>query len=165
MFIVSQKFHRNFSKRTNSIHLLTRLSTSQHKTSASLPKEQMTDLIDQTTEAIQLPNDVHSAEQLALLPEKYLSHDPQRPLLLTSTATTKSGDNVTQQFKYALRPLWFSVLFILIVECLERLTYYGINTTETGKTMHWLVMTYRIRIPSAIISNTDTLSLLSLLDR
>lgn len=71
----------------------------------------------------ELPVNVNSEEQLALLPEKYLSDDPKRPLLLTTLTGKK--------YKYALRPVVYSVLAILIVECLERLTYYGIANTET----------------------------------
>lgn len=69
-----------------------------------------------------LPNDVRTHDQLTLLPEKYLSSDPKRPLLLT----TSQGE----KFTYALRPLLYSVLAILIIECCERMAYYSINTTE-----------------------------------
>ena len=72
------------------------------------------------TESIDnLPTDVHKKEQLPLLPETFLSDDPKRPLFL-------------KPYKYALRPLFYSVLFILIIEGLERFTYYGISSTETA---------------------------------
>ena len=70
-----------------------------------------------------LPTNVISEEQLALLPDKYLSDDPKRPLLLTSVTGEK--------YKYALRPVFYSVMSILVIECLERLAYYGVNNTET----------------------------------
>jgi len=77
----------------------------------------------------ELPNDVRTHDQLALLPEKYLSSDPKRPLLLT----TSKGE----KFTYALRPLLYSVMAILIIEAMERMSFYSINNTEanylTGK--------------------------------
>lgn len=79
----------------------------------------MTAVIDDIKDLDNLPTNVHLKEELALLPEKYLSDDPQRPLYL-------------HPYKYALKPLFYSVLFILIIEGLERFTYYGINTTETA---------------------------------
>lgn len=69
-----------------------------------------------------LPSNVNSKEQLALLPDKYLSDDPKRPLLLTT-------DGVA--YTYALRPLFYSALAILLIEFFERLAYYSINNTET----------------------------------
>jgi proton-dependent oligopeptide transporter, POT family len=75
--------------------------------------------VDEVKELQSLPTNVHSKQDLALLPDKYLSDDPQRPLYL-------------HPYKYALKPLYYSVLFILIIEGLERLTYYGINTIETA---------------------------------
>jgi len=71
-----------------------------------------------------LPNDVSTNDQLALLPEKYLSTDPKRPLLLTSSKGEK--------FTYALRPLMFSVLAILTIEAMERMSFYSINNTEAN---------------------------------
>jgi proton-dependent oligopeptide transporter, POT family len=87
----------------------------------------MTNIIitDEAKERQSLPTNVHTKQDLALLPDKYLSDDPQRPLYL-------------HPFKYALKPLYYSVLFILIVEGLERFTYYGINTTQTA----FLIGTY-----------------------
>jgi len=72
----------------------------------------------------ELPNDVRTHDQLALLPEKYLSNNSKRPLLLT----TSTG----QKFTYALRPLLYSALAILIVEAMERMSFYAINTTEAN---------------------------------
>jgi len=116
----------------------------------------MTTVVDRLEETKQVPSNVNSKEELVLLPEEYLSNDPRRPLLFvdTNTSTTSNikknktkrndTDGATstdreetqqhqyQQFKYALRPMWYSVIFILIIECLERLTYYGINNTETA---------------------------------
>jgi dipeptide/tripeptide permease len=74
---------------------------------------------------VELPTDVHKKEQLVYLPEKYLSGDPKRPLLVTDEVTGT-------QYKYALHPMFYSVVTILIIECLERLTYYGVQTTQTA---------------------------------
>ena len=71
----------------------------------------------------QTENDVRTHDQLALLPEKYLSFDPKRPLLLSTSQGT---------YTYALRPLLYSVLAILIIESCERMAYYSINTTEAN---------------------------------
>ena len=76
-------------------------------------------IIDDTKELENLPKNVNSRQDLAFLPEKYLSNDSQRPLYL-------------HPYTYALKPLLYSVVFILVIECLERFTYYGINTTETA---------------------------------
>ena len=69
-----------------------------------------------------LPTNVNSKEQLSLLPSKFLSDDPKRPLLLTAKGVA---------YKYALRPLFFSALAILLIEFFERLAYYTIYQTET----------------------------------
>jgi hypothetical protein len=89
-----------------------------------------------------LPSDVHTREQLSLLPQEFRSNDPTRPLLLTATTTTTAPGpyhKLEQQqqeqlhhYTYSLRPLWYSVIFILIIEGLERLTYYGVTNTETA---------------------------------
>ena len=70
----------------------------------------------------ELPDNVNSKEELALIPDKYLSDDPNRPLQL------KNGSTVA---KYALRPLTYSVLAILGIEFFERLAYYAIANTQT----------------------------------
>ena len=71
-----------------------------------------------------IPNYVRTHDQLSLLPEKYLSDDSDRPLLLT----TSPG----QKFTYALRPVLYSALDILVIEAMERLSYYSINSTQTN---------------------------------
>lgn len=48
-----------------------------------------------------------------------VSNDPQRPL--------KHSNH-----QYALKPLWYSVVFILLIEMLERFAYYGINNSQTA---------------------------------
>jgi hypothetical protein len=64
-----------------------------------------------------LPHNVSTHAQLALLPEEFLSDDPKRPLKYK----TESGDTYT----YALQPLLYSVIFIMLIEGLERFSYYG----------------------------------------
>lgn len=72
-----------------------------------------------------LPNNISNEEDLAFVPAEYINdEDPKRPLKFTD----KDGS----VYKFALKPLVYSVLFILLVECLERFTYYGINNTQTA---------------------------------
>jgi hypothetical protein len=85
-----------------------------------------------------LPNNVTTKDQLALLPDQYLSNDKYRPLLLkvvsvsVSEGTGEGTEESYYYYMYALNPVTYSVLCILIIECLERLAYYGINNTETA---------------------------------
>mmetsp|Transcript_33807 Transcript_33807/g.49685 ORF Transcript_33807/g.49685 Transcript_33807/m.49685 type:complete len:650 (-) Transcript_33807:149-2098(-) len=71
----------------------------------------------------ELPNNVNTKEQLKLLPDDYLSDDPSRPLRYV-------GDD-GMNYSYALKPMNYSVFFILMIELLERFTFYGINYTQT----------------------------------
>jgi hypothetical protein len=64
-----------------------------------------------------IPSHVNTIEQLILCPSKYRSDDPLRPL--------KLQDQCGETYKYALNPTRFSVLFILLVELLERFSFYG----------------------------------------
>lgn len=89
---------------------------------SSLPNPPMSRDINDRADEDTLPSDVNSKEQLSLLPEKYLSDDPKRPLLLTIDG---------QSFKYALKPLYYSAAIVLIIELFERLAFYGINNTQT----------------------------------
>ena len=66
--------------------------------------------------------DVNTKEKLASVPEKYLSNDPTQPLL------QRNADGSEQ--KYALNPLFYCVLFILIIELLERFSYYGLSNSQ-----------------------------------
>lgn len=72
-----------------------------------------------------LPTNVDSNEHLGTLPNECLSGDPKRPLLY---ADAYSG----YKYKYALNPLFYSVDFILVIELLERFSYYGIVDTQTS---------------------------------
>ena len=72
----------------------------------------------------ELPNNVSSEEQLRLLPSECLSEDPDRPL----RHVDESGRVTT----YSLQPMWYSVIFILVVELLERFSFYGLNYTQTS---------------------------------
>eukprot|EP00547_Thalassionema_nitzschioides_P005327 CAMPEP_0194219936 /NCGR_PEP_ID=MMETSP0156-20130528/27210_1 /TAXON_ID=33649 /ORGANISM="Thalassionema nitzschioides, Strain L26-B" /LENGTH=751 /DNA_ID=CAMNT_0038949787 /DNA_START=100 /DNA_END=2355 /DNA_ORIENTATION=- len=85
----------------------------------------------------ELPNDVSTEEQLLRLPSDLRSDiDPSRPLqhiipMTTNTSFDDDDDNVITN-TYALRPMWFSVQYILLVELLERFCFYGINYTQTA---------------------------------
>jgi POT family proton-dependent oligopeptide transporter len=71
-----------------------------------------------------LPTNVCSEEQLALLPEVCLSGNKERPL----RHVNERGDVST----YHLQPMFYSVIFILLVELLERFSFYGVNYTQTS---------------------------------
>ena len=71
-----------------------------------------------------LPTNVCKPEQLSLLPDECLSGDKDRPL----RHVTEFGVDTL----HALSPMTYSVLFILIVELLERFAFYGINYTQTS---------------------------------
>ena len=72
----------------------------------------------------ELPTNVCELEQLAQVPSECKSGDPTRPLLHT--------DEQGVSYKYALKPMFFSVSFILLVELLERFSFYGIQYTQTS---------------------------------
>ena len=71
-----------------------------------------------------LPTNVTTEEQMADLPKECLSGVEERPL--------RHVDEDGQVFHYALQPMTYSVLFILIVELLERFAFYGVNYTQTA---------------------------------
>ena len=66
-----------------------------------------------------LPTNVHTKDSLLCLPEEFQSDNPKRPLQYYSDVDKKT-------YTYSLNPLFYSVIFILVIECLERFTYYGI---------------------------------------
>ena len=81
-----------------------------------------TDLEGAPAQAVELLDNVDSEEQLAQVPSEYLSGDAAKPLL--------SRDAAGNEYKHVLRPMLFSVVFILLVELLERLSYYGVVFTQ-----------------------------------
>ena len=78
-----------------------------------------------------LPNDVSSSTQLAYLPDKFLSDDKNRPLKYIYTINKDTENEQHIDLKYALKPILYSVVFILLFQALEPLAFYGIVTTET----------------------------------
>lgn len=72
----------------------------------------------------ELPDDITKEEQLSEVPEAYLSGDPDRPL--------KSTDAAGNEYHYVLKPMTYCVMLILMMEMFERLSYYGINFTQTA---------------------------------
>jgi POT family proton-dependent oligopeptide transporter len=72
----------------------------------------------------ELPNNVSTLEQLPDLPDVCLSGNPERPL--------RHINEKGEASHYALQPMFYSVLFILVVELLERFSFYGIEYTETS---------------------------------
>jgi POT family proton-dependent oligopeptide transporter len=79
-----------------------------------------------------LPNNVSTAEELACLPDKFLSDIKSRPLKFTYTINKDTETEQHIDLKYALKPLLYSVMFILFYQALEPLAFYGIATTETS---------------------------------
>lgn len=71
----------------------------------------------------ELPTNVERSEQLALLPPECLSGDKERPL--------RHVDDQGNVYHYALKPMSYSVIRILMVELLERFSFYGIYYTLT----------------------------------
>lgn len=71
-----------------------------------------------------LPNNISTDEQLSSIPDVCLSGNKQRPL----RHVNERGDVST----YSLRPMYYSVIFILLVELLERFSFYGVNYTQTS---------------------------------
>jgi POT family proton-dependent oligopeptide transporter len=71
-----------------------------------------------------LPTNVCTEEQLASLPSVCLSGIKERPLRHVNERGEASH--------YALQPMFYSVIFILLVELLERFSFYGINYTQTS---------------------------------
>lgn len=65
---------------------------------------------------------IGTAAQLASVPDKFLSNDPKRPL--------QYMDDDGSVYTYSLRPLFYSVVFILLIELLERFSYYGLTNTQ-----------------------------------
>jgi proton-dependent oligopeptide transporter, POT family len=72
-----------------------------------------------------IPTNVSTEEQLALLPPECLSNVADRPL------QHYHEDNVTIT-TYSLQPMLYSVIVILLVEGIERFVFYGINYTQTS---------------------------------
>jgi POT family proton-dependent oligopeptide transporter len=72
----------------------------------------------------ELPGDVSTHEQLSLIPEECLSNNTIRPLLHTDA----QGNSYT----YSLNPLYYSVFLILILELLERFSFYGLYMSQTN---------------------------------
>ncbi len=70
-----------------------------------------------------LPTNIHEESQLPLVPEECLSGNQERPLLHI--------DDLGNKFMYALQPMTYSVFFILMVELLERFSFYGYYYTLT----------------------------------
>eukprot|EP00934_Nitzschia_sp_Nitz4_P008441 Nitzschia sp. Nitz4//scaffold4_size323378//111435//113603//NITZ4_000648-RA/size323378-processed-gene-0.274-mRNA-1//1//CDS//3329553363//8431//frame0 len=71
-----------------------------------------------------LPTNISTVEQLETIPEFCLSGNKERPL----RHVNEKGD----VSMYALKPMYYSVIFILLVELLERFTFYGVQYTQTS---------------------------------
>jgi proton-dependent oligopeptide transporter, POT family len=72
----------------------------------------------------ELPTNITTADQMKDLPKECLSGNKDRPL--------RHVDEDGEVFHYALQPMTYSVIFILMVELLERFSFYGVNYTQTA---------------------------------
>lgn len=70
-----------------------------------------------------LPSDVSTQAQLDDLPDECLSDSSTKPL--------RHVDEKGNEYFYALRPMMYSVVFILAVETIERFSFYGVYYTQT----------------------------------
>ena len=71
-----------------------------------------------------LPTNIEKKEELNLLPQRFLSDDPRHPLK-SKYVINKGTENEKQiNLKYALRPMWHSVIFILCFQAFEKIAYY-----------------------------------------
>ncbi|CAJ1967142.1 unnamed protein product [Cylindrotheca closterium] len=70
-----------------------------------------------------LPSNICDSKQLVFVPQECLSGNHERPLLHVDASGRKST--------YSLQPMQYSVMFILMVELLERFSYYGYCYTLT----------------------------------
>lgn len=74
-----------------------------------------------------LPGDVQTREQLQSVPDEFINFDiktsTSRPLLHTD-----AQGNV---YTYSLNPVTYSVFLILVLELLERFSFYGLYMTQT----------------------------------
>jgi len=76
----------------------------------------------------ELPNNVSRAEQLSSLPRVCLNQNSKTKKERPLRHVDENGNVST----YALSPMTYSVIFILIVELLERFSFYGVNYTMTS---------------------------------
>ena len=67
---------------------------------------------------------ISTVEHMRHLTSDFVSCDVHRPLLHV--------DECGNEYTYYLNPMGSSVLFILLVEMLERFSFYGINYTTTA---------------------------------
>lgn len=76
----------------------------------------------------ELPNNVSRIEQLDALPRVCLNQNPKTKKDRPLRHVDENGNVST----YSLSPMTYSVIFILLVELLERFSFYGVNYTMTS---------------------------------
>jgi POT family proton-dependent oligopeptide transporter len=84
-----------------------------------------------------LPTNVTTLEQLDELPDDLKSGNPLKPLQHIDEGAMDDDDSedvseAYYTYQYSLQPMTYAVIFILVVELLERFSYYGIVYTETS---------------------------------
>mmetsp|Transcript_35744 Transcript_35744/g.58235 ORF Transcript_35744/g.58235 Transcript_35744/m.58235 type:complete len:744 (+) Transcript_35744:68-2299(+) len=98
-------------------------STSNSNVSSSNQKSTINDSPNNNLNNIHLTR-ISSPSHLASLPPEFLTNDAERPLLHV--------DEAGNEYHYFLNPMKKAVFFILLVEMLERFSFYGINYTTTA---------------------------------
>ncbi|KAL3789084.1 hypothetical protein ACHAW5_009823 [Stephanodiscus triporus] len=93
---------------------------------------------------------ISSRDHLRHLTADFLSNDDDRPLLHV--------DGVGNEYTYYLNPMGRSVLFILLVEMLERFSFYGINYTTTAYLTGEYNDDWNADMPSVIASSYVSIS-------
>lgn len=91
-------------------------------TATSTSSLQSSNAID---ESLLLPTNICTYEQLEQLPIECIANNPLRPI----QHVNEDGITITT---YSLNPMIYSVGFILLVEVLERFSYYSLNATLTS---------------------------------
>ncbi|VEU34099.1 unnamed protein product [Pseudo-nitzschia multistriata] len=104
-------------------------STSEHEAGVLNKNDIIKNADDNNNnEEEELPNDVSRIDQLSSLPLVCLNQNSKTKKERPLRHVDENGNVST----YALNPMIYSVIFILLVELLERFSFYGVNYTMTS---------------------------------
>ena len=81
-----------------------------------------------------LPTNVSEESQLSMLPKECLAFSDDNDEMISPTQRERPlrhVDKSGKEFFYSLKPMQYSVIFILLVELFERFSFYGIYYTQT----------------------------------
>ncbi|KAL9184984.1 hypothetical protein ACHAXT_002761 [Thalassiosira profunda] len=105
--------------------------------------------IDGGLEGVHLTR-ISSPEHLSSLPPEFLSNDARKPLLHV--------DEQGHEYHYFLNPMKRAVFFILLLEMLERFSFYGINYTTTAYLTGQYNDDWNADMPSIVASSYVSIS-------